>query len=324
MIKYLALISILLFSCSNDQANNNQIKKLDDNNLVFNSNRIGNHEIYTVSIDGSQLTQITHDSTFDSWWPKISPDRTRILFYRAPNGQHEKYEAASLWVYEYETASVRLLRSVGEDGWTMQGHAEWSPDGKKIAMFGSSGSALEIFVTDFEGQNPVQYTNRGGYNTDVSWSPDGTKLLFNGFPANDYSREKYEIYCMDAIPSAEPVRLTNDSFADYDPYFSPDGKKISWLRLYDPIAGDLGNGTFLGDWAICLSNADGTAQEYLIQDGNINSKPSWSHDGRKIFFHRMPYLDLDFDFGIFSITVDTKELTRITEPDTGSNEYPMQ
>lgn len=285
MIKYLVLFIVLLFfSCSTGQsADSNGVlpNGLGTDRLVFNSNRTGNHEIYTIFIDGADTRRLTNDPSYESWWPKISPDRTKVLFYRAPRGEHENFSQTSLWVYEFSSDTIRMLRDVGDDGWSMQGHGEWSPDGTKIAMFGSSGSSLEIFVTDSEGRNAVQYTDRGGINTDVSWSPDGATLIFNGFPGDDHATENYELYVMAAEPLATPVRLTNDTYADYDPYFSPDGEKIAWLRLYDPSAGDLGNGVFLGDWAICVSTLDEPGIEYLIQDGNINSKPSWSHDVRK-------------------------------------------
>ena len=32
---------------------------------------------------------LTADASFDSWWPKVSPDRSRVLFYRTPKGIHD-------------------------------------------------------------------------------------------------------------------------------------------------------------------------------------------------------------------------------------------
>ncbi|HNY21217.1 MAG TPA: hypothetical protein PKO22_03600, partial [Treponemataceae bacterium] len=143
------------------------------------------------------------------------------------------------------------------------------------------------------------------------------------YPADDYARENYEIFVMDAIPLSTPIRLTNDHLADYDPYFSPDGRKIAWLVNVDPLKGEISDGVYLGDWAIKIANADGSGAEYLIQDGNINSKPSWGPDGKTIFFHRMEYDPLiDYKFGVFSIDVETKALNRLTQINTGSNEYP--
>ncbi len=176
--------------------------------------------------------------------------------------------------YDFAAKALSVLRTVNEDDWTAQGHAEWSLNGKRIAMFGGVGPFREIFVTDDKSKNPVRYTALNGYNTDVTWSPDGTR--------------------------------------------------IAWLRNYDPAKDYIEGIGYLGDSAICTANGDGTAQEYLIQDGNINSKPSRSRDGGKIYFHRMEYDPLvEYSFGVFSIEIETNEVKRITNTGTGSNEYPM-
>lgn len=323
ILLFLTLASALLNSCNNLTISETITDCIPSEKIVFNSDRSGNHELYIMDTDGSETAQLTNDVNYENWWAKISPDREKILFYRTPRGFHEDYTKTSLWVYDYRKKTIHVLRNAQDDDWVMQGHAEWSPDGKKIAMFGGTGPFLQIFVTDSEGKNPIQYTNKDGYNTDVSWSPDGKKLIFNGYPEKDYSREKYELYVMDAIPFSEPTRLTNDNMADYDPYYSPDGTKIAWIVNTNPLKGEIGAGLYLGDWAIKIANSDGTNAEYLIHDGNINSKPSWSLDGETIFFHRMEYDPLvEYTFGIFSIDIETKVITRLTALNTGSNEYP--
>ena len=316
-------IITFLPGCKKDDPSLTEQDKIRADQLVFNSDRTGNNEIYLMKTDGSDIEQLTNNVAYENWWPRISPDRRKILFYRTPKGYHEDYSKASLWVLIVKGKQLLQLRAEHTDGWNMQGHGEWSPDGKNIAMFGSVGPYLEIFVTDSSGKHPIQYTNRRGYNTDVSWSPDGTKLIFNGYPATDYSREKYEIYVMDATPYSSSIRLTNDNYADYDPYFSPDGTKIAWLVNVDPVKGDIGGGLFLGDWAIRIADSNGKNARYLIHDGNINSKPAWSLDGQTIFFHRMEYDPLvEYKFGVFSIGVDGKHISRLTKISTGANEYP--
>jgi len=293
--------------------------------LVFDSDRSGNHEIFVMKTDGTGVVQLSRDARFENWWPRISPDRKRILFYRSPHGDPENYSRASLWSMAADGSGVTQLRAAGQDGWTMQGHAEWSPDGRRIAMFGSAGAALEVFVTDAQGQNPVQFTRRGGINTDVSWSPDGSKLLFNGCPAgvSPCTPPQYEIFVMPAIPLAASTQLTHDGLADYDPYFSPDGSKIAWLVTVDPSRFQISPGVNLGSWAIRMANADGSHAAYLINDGNINSKPAWALDGRSLFFHRMELAPLvEGKFGVFRIGVDGSGLTRLTPVGSGVNEHP--
>lgn len=295
---------------------------LSTHQLVFDSTRSSaNHEVFVMNDDGTSAVRLTDDPAYENWWPRISPDRTRVLFYRSPAGDPEDYGQASLWVMNADGTGVHPLRARGQDGWTAQGHGEWSPDGTRIAMFGSDGAALEIFVTDATGANPVQYTHRGGVNTDVSWSPDGTKLLLNGCPSTPCVPASYEIYTMPATPSAPVTRLTTDSVASYDPYFSPDGTQIAWLVNVDPTANVIpGTSTALGRWAIRITDPGGGPARYLIDDGNINSKPAWSRDGQTIFFHRM--VPPDYRFQVFRINRNGTGLTELTLGTPGISEHP--
>jgi Tol biopolymer transport system component len=292
---------------------------LGSDQLVFDSDRSGNHEIFVMKTDGSGARQLTSDTRYENWWPRISPDRKKVLFYRAPKGKSESYADAGLWVVNADGSAPTELRAKGADGWTLQGHAEWSPDGGRIAMFGTVGATLQIFVADAQGKNPVQYTNRPGVNTDVSWSPDGTRLLFNGCPTTTCAPADYEIYVMPAAPLAVATRLTTNSFADYDPYFSPDGSSIAWLQTVDPNAFPTPAGN-LGKWAIRIANADGLNARDLINDGQINSKPAWSLDGQTIYFHRME--PPDYRFRVFRIGKDGSGLKELTLGVPGNHEYP--
>jgi Tol biopolymer transport system component len=292
---------------------------LAQDDVVFNSNRSGNQEIFAMKTDGSGARRLTNDAAYDNWWPRISPDRKKILFYRAPKGNSENYAQASLWAINADGSAPTQLRAQGTSGWTQQGHAEWSPDGSKIAMFGSVGSTLQIFVADAQGQNAVAYTNRPGFNTDVSWSPNGQTLLFNGCPSAACTRADYEIYAMPSAPLATPIRLTNNTLADYDPYFSPDGTQIAWLQTVNPSAFPTPGGN-LGAWAIRIAQADGSNARDLINDGQINSKPAWSLDGRTIYFHRME--PPDYRFRVFRIGQDGTGLKELTVGVAGGHEYP--
>ena len=290
---------------------------------LFDSTRAStNHEIFLMKADGSGIRRLTNDALYENWWPRVSPDRKRVLFYRAPAGLSEHYELASLWVMNADGSGLTQLRAQGSDGWVVQGHGEWSPDGKSIAMFGGSGANPQIFVANAQGTALQQRTNRPGVNTDVSWSPDGQWLLFNGCPGLPCTAPDYELYIM---PSAggTATRLTTNSVADYDPYFSPDGRSIAWLSTVDT------NGWGgLGFWSIGMASISNGAtgwvtsnQRWLINDGQINSKAAWSLDGQQIFFHRIAPLEETL-WGLFRINPDGTGLTRLTSTRTGNNEHP--
>lgn len=263
--------------------------------------------------DGSNVRQITRDERFDSWWPRLSPDRSQIIFYRTPAGEHESYEQTSLWMIGVADEEPREIRERGADDWEVQGHAEWSPDGAELVMFGGTRINPQIFVTDAQGANPRQVTDRGGQNLDPSWSPDGQDIYFVGCPRAVCFASDYEIY---VIPEAggEATRLTEDGFRDHDPYLSPDGASLAWLTMSsdDPP---------VGTWGIRLAGADGLSPRWLIDDGQVNSYPAWSSDGQLIYFHRLEP-GRDETFGIFAIHPDGEGLRELTEGQPGVNEYP--
>lgn len=279
--------------------------------MVVDADGTGNYELFTMTVTGETPVQLTSDTRFDSWWPRLSPDRSRILFYRTPKGVHDTaYEQASLWTINADGTGIRQLRARGLDGWTFQGHAEWSPSGLEIVMIGSAVGSLQIFITDAWGNSARQITSRPGLNLDPSWSPDGRTIVFVGCASATCGENDFEIYSI-AASGGVATRLTNNQLRDHDPYFSPDGRTIAWLERTDPAG--------LGVWNIRIMNADGSGQRPVTNDGQINSKPNWSTNGSLIYFHRFAYAVGKWD--IYSIRPDGTGMTRITSAG-GNVEFP--
>jgi Tol biopolymer transport system component len=57
--------------------------------IVWSSSRIGNHDLFVMDTDGSHVRAITSGEAVD-WFPRFSPDGSRILFTRSKKG----------WVFE--------------------------------------------------------------------------------------------------------------------------------------------------------------------------------------------------------------------------------
>lgn len=53
--------------------------------IVWSSSRVGNHDLFTMKTDGSDVKQITSGDTVD-WFPRFSPDGSKILFCRSKKG----------------------------------------------------------------------------------------------------------------------------------------------------------------------------------------------------------------------------------------------
>lgn len=287
---------------------------LASNRLVFDSNRTGNYQIFSMGFDGSSPRQLTFGSQYDSWWPRLSPDRTQVIFYRSPVGVHDRdFTKTSLWEMNADGSNVHRLIANGAYGWTLQGHAMWSPDGTRLAMFAGSSSNPQIWVTDANGGNARQVTARPGTNVDPSWDPSGNALLFIGCPQAVCTGSSYEIYRI-SLTGAGLTRLTNDLARDQDPASSPDGSRIAWLRQ-----------TTTPTWGVYLMNRDGTDQHGLVSGLAVNSRPAWSDDGQWIFFHRES--SGQTAYGIWRVHPDGSGLAEIdghaaVGPSPWADEYP--
>lgn len=286
--------------------------------LVLNSQISGAHQIFTVNSETGESHALTDDPGYDHWWPRISPDRSRLLYYRAPLAANQSYAQAELWVTDPLGLVHRRVMSSADNGWTLQAHAEWSPDGSQLLMCAGIGGVLHLAITDSSGQNASQLTFDGQWNCDPSWAPDGKSVLFNrcetpvcGGPW----RPDLEIYRL-GIDTGLMQRLTYDNVADYDPYYSPDGSQIAWLRLQDPNAFD-----GIGAWSIFRMAGNGSQPVAVIDDGSLNSKPAWNHNGDKIYFHRIDESTSD-KWQVFEIAPDGSGLGK-WEFHPGYNvEYP--
>jgi Tol biopolymer transport system component len=80
-----------------------------------------------------------------------------------------------------------------------------------------------------------------------------------------------DIYAVNADGSGL-VRLTDDPAADFDPSWSPDGRRIAH-RHEDEQSGQ-----------IYVMNADGSQQQNLTRRRGLDYSPAWSPDGRRIAF----------------------------------------
>lgn len=286
--------------------------------LFYDSDRTGNYEVYVAATPGGEPRRLTDNPAWDSWWPRLSPDRKHVVFYRSPKGVHDTdFNQTHLWMMNADGSQPIELRPPGLDGWVQQGHAEWSPDSSSLVMFGGSKTNPQIFVTDATGQRPRQVTERGGTNIDPSFSPDGRSIAFIGCPASICRPEDYEVYVTDAAGGpGEARRLTEDSLRDHDPYYSPDGTRLAWLTQTSASGRHPG-----GSWNIRLAGVDGSGLRRVTDDDHINSKPEWSRDGQTIYFHRLEIPRLT-GFSIFAVKPDGSDLREVTTGQPGVNEFP--
>ncbi len=106
--------------------------------IWFNSVRSGLMQAYRMKADGSEQTRMTFDEEWNTWFPHISPDRTKVvmLCYRkgdvAP-GEHVPHKNVELRLMNADGSDVRtVVRLFGGQG-TINVNS-WAPDSRRFAF----------------------------------------------------------------------------------------------------------------------------------------------------------------------------------------------
>jgi len=272
---------LLLFpSYAAAQAGEGAVARVEET-LFFASDRAGEYEIWSLR-DG-RLRQITGDPNTDAWWPRLSPDGQRLLFYRSPEGSGDgAYEDAALWVADAGGKNARELIPKGANGWRAQGTAAWSPDGKRLVMAArASDGRWNLYLTGADDRQPVRVNRRTGLFCDPCFAPDGTRLVYSAYPEeyDGLDVRRLEIHTS-RLDGSDERRLTDDLLRDHDPCWSPDGSEIAFETAVEPLY------LLLGKWALRSVRPDGGGLRTLLDDGQVNSVPRWTSDSKTIYFHR--------------------------------------
>jgi TolB protein len=286
--------------------------------IAFTSTR-DNPDAMPPVLFGGEIYMIDHlaDGTFSrprrmtangygDIFPTLSPDgKGRIVFdsnrLRAPG---EPVNTSDLFLMNHDGTQLRFLTRGGSPTWSppepnggtsknIAFHASASGAGLPINPFpGSATADSDIFTVNVDdlldnGAVPRNLTiNRvSTVDDDPNWSPDGRRIIFTSYvPGPSTTLTSGEIYIMNA-DGTDQSQLTNDGIEKRGPAWSPDGNRILFAcrsGAPTPEAPDLAT------FEICVMDV---ATGYITQLtlNNIGElTPTWSPDGTKIVFHRVP------------------------------------
>ena len=224
--------------------------------IVFSSRRDGNFDLFRMQPDGTNVVQLTTDSTGSNLQPGWGTDSNTVAFSSSRTGS-----PPGIWKVNRDGSGITLLT-----GTTNDDAPDWSPDGTQIAFDSSRDGDSDVYVMSSDGTGVVQLTNVAGSDGQPDWSPNGSRIAFESFRDGDA-----EIFVMDADGS-DLVQLTTNSSNDQAPSWSPDGTQITFMSLRD------------GNWEIYVMNADGSGQTRISTDAATDLFPVWSPDGTRIGF----------------------------------------
>jgi TolB protein len=204
-------------------------------------------DVYVINPDGSNLTRLT-DAGQDDQSPAWTPDGRRIVYTRDRR----------LHSMDANGANKRSVTPPGTQG---QSDPAVSPDGSTIAYTTRSpGAFRHLHLIDLDGANERAIPKALNYDFAPSWSPDGTKLVYYGYPEGSS-----HVYVVN-IDGSDLAWLPIDGGSF--PAWSPNGSKIAYPY---------------GDGLIVV-NADGSDPVKVTNNPRGVGNPSWSPDGTMIAF----------------------------------------
>lgn len=229
--------------------------------VVYNSNRDGNENIYSININGTELTRLT-DNSGNDLYPEASPDGKKIAYTSDIGGvwqimimdwdgenkrqiTHNNFRSAyPAWSYDgkyiyfeaYIDGDWELFR-IKSDGTEQKrltfnpNSHDWHPNGHPYEyeiIYESGATGHEnIYVMNHNGSGKRNIVSNGPRRRVPDVSSDGSKITYMR-----YSGKNSEIWIMDYNGQNE-TRLTDNPDWDGHPAFSPDDKYIVYEERKD-------------------------------------------------------------------------------------------
>jgi tricorn protease len=232
----------------------------DGHTLYFMSDKSGPENIWQANTETGVAKAVTHFEKGRVLWPTISYDGSTIVFERN----------FSVWRVDTkngkaEQVKIALRGSPNSPGVTHASISQWrdmalSPDGKKVAVIGHG----EVFATGAkDGGEAQRLTRTDSAESSPDWSPDSNKVIYRS--ERDGGSSIYEY----SFTSNTERALTRGTMVDVNPVYSPDGKRIAFLRDRKELH--------------VLTMAD--MKDQVVAHGELNNESlAWSPDSQWVGF----------------------------------------
>lgn len=139
-------------------------------------------------------------------------------------------------------------------------------DNQQVSGTVEKRTVKEVYIADYDGENPRRITVGRQMNITPNWAPDGRAIAYtsyrSGFP---------DIY-ISMIFEGKVLMPTRGHGQNYLPVFSPDGTQVAFMSNRD------------GNAEIYVMNRDGSNVRRLTNNPAIDATPTWSPTGTQIAF----------------------------------------
>ena len=305
--------------------------------------------LYLEDEENSGIRPDTFD--FDDWELINAEALIKIGYFTRPNGDvelefhlYDVFQRRELSARKWKgtPSQVRRIAHMFSNAVMKQITGEEGIFLSMLLYVQDRGSGKDIYVMDYDGENPGRVVKNDFINLSPAWWPRADGLLYTSYKKGSpdlftkkfggdewrltsghgvdigasFSPDERTIAFMGSVAGNSDIytmgyngknrtRLTKLRNIEASPTWSPDGKRIAFVS------------DRYGTPQIFVMNADGTDPRRVTYDGNYNTSPDWSPDGELIAYTSRK----GGSFGIFLVNPDTLE-SRPLVGEAGNNEDP--
>lgn len=221
--------------------------------IIFESNRDGNWQIYSMDINGNHQKRL-FNSKADDRRPTWHPSKNIILFESDRSGKNN--------IYSYSLSTRKMLRiPIPLKG--NKSFAQFAPNGTELVFnYKINDNNFNIYMISTKGKRLKTLIKNGNKNLYPHFSPRGDAIVY--FSRKHTKNVDDEIYAYNIILKEE-ARLTNLPQHDFSPNWSHNGRRIAYVSSIKNSSPE-----------IFLMNKDGKSKLQITYNNQGSILPSWS------------------------------------------------
>lgn len=246
-------------------------------------------DVWTLDTSTGAAQRVTVDRPPAAFWedtaPAFSPDGS-LIAYAGPGGVR---------IVSASGGPSQLLCEAGSPVWMPNDHLVVSVEQDRLRSGARHSRVTEVArlaIVDPADPWPRPLTDPSADPAQAVPSPDGGRLAYSWFPADDRNRSDIHVLDLDSGMIAGLAGV--EAMHAHSPAWSPDGATIAYVSEHP------------GWYQLFTVNADGTGEPRQLTHGDADlGSPSWSTDGTRILATRSARGRTD----VVSIDASTGEVT---------------